>query len=119
LGAGDNYAEVDDAANDGDTSYNSSSTDGDEDYFEVEDIPTEYAGGAVLAAQLDVVARQTASGGCFLTPNIDGNDGDSSACSINYKTHSMLIVDAGGSPAAALTNADIDDMIVGYKLTVV
>jgi hypothetical protein len=114
---GENYAMVDEADNDGDTTYNSSDTLSDQDSFNAEDIPPEYAGSEILAAQVNVVARQTYPGGRYIEPYIDGRAGASVACSVDYKTHSHIIDETADSPPVALTESHINNMTIGYKIS--
>lgn len=114
-GYGDNFANVQDDACDGDTTFNMSSTPGDLDLFSMEDMPS----GTVLGVQVSLVARQDAGAARTIRPvwRIGGSNYNGSSISTagSYENHRQCY---DVSPATGIdwTASEINGAELGVEL---
>lgn len=120
--AGSNWQNVDDAAWNGDTDYNSALTSGLTDTFVTEDVPT--AGSTVYAVQMTLIARKTDAGVCTLAPVVRCADGSAvvadrvgtavpPATAYSFSEPQIYSLDPGTN--AAWTEAGFNAAEFGYK----
>jgi len=117
--AGSNYQNVDDAAPNGDTDYNSTATVNNEDTFAMGNLAT--ATGVVQGCELINYARKTDAGSAVLAPvlRISGVDyvGSDDALGTGYTYQSDQVYDVSPATGIPFTIAEINAIEAGYKKT--
>lgn len=116
--AGNNYANVDDATPDGDSTYNSSSSVGARDTYGFNALP-DIGASTIYGVQLNIVARKDASGarkirGMSRTggTNYFGGSVDVTTSYIDYRT----IWDRNPATAATWAQTEVDTMEFGVEI---
>lgn len=114
---GTNVGNVSEMFEDGDTSFNQSSTASQIDTFVLGDLPA--ASGSVLAAQVITVARQDAGAARTIAPvlRISGTDyaGTAVALSTSYQALAQ-VYDVSPATSTAWTISEVNGAEAGYKL---
>jgi hypothetical protein len=117
--AGSNYQNVDDAAPDGDTTYNSSATTNQLDTFAMGNLAT--ATGVVHGVELINSARKTDAGSSILAPvlRISATDyvGADDSLGTGYTYQSDQTYDVSPATGLPFTISEVNAFEVGYKKT--
>lgn len=111
----DNFANVEDDAGDGDSTFNMSSTPGDIDLFELEDMPS----GTVMGVQVNVLARQDAGAARTVRPvfriggvNYTGTSFNTGGSFGNF----MQVYDVSPATSSAWTASEVNGAELGVEL---
>jgi hypothetical protein len=115
---GANWQNVDDAAPNGDTDYNSTATVGATDTFTTQDAPV--VGGTLYGAQVVLSAKKTVAGTCSIAPVIRHAGTDYPGTAANPNTsYGFAVLPYGTNPGtgAAWTEAGFNAAEFGYKRT--
>jgi len=114
---GSNWQNVDDAAPNGDTDYNSDSTVGDRDSFVMGNLPGTVS--SVLGVQYTLVARKDDAGTRQIAPFVrissTDYDGTTVSLSTSYDTYRELR-ETSPATSTAWTTSEVDGMEFGYKV---
>jgi hypothetical protein len=114
--AGTNWEEISETAFDGDTSYNSTATDGDEDLFNMGTLSAVI--DEIVAVQLVSGAREADAGGHTFTQQlkIGGTDnaGATQALGTAYQFFSDIFP-VNPTTGVSWTLSDVNSMLIGYK----
>jgi hypothetical protein len=122
LNAGDNYVEVDEASQDGDTSYNSSSTVGNIDLFGMDNISNTI--NSVLATGINIAMKKTDGTNRLITDvirqggtNYSGQgDKANSGANISDYTYHTSIHETDPNTSVAWTEAGVNSAETGYEI---
>lgn len=111
-----NWQEVSEHAFDGDTSYNSTATNGDEDLFTMDTLPATIT--EIIAVQIVGGYRETDSAAHTLTQQLTTNSSDFAGASHVMTSSYQFVTDLfviNPDTAASWTLTEINTMLIGYK----
>jgi len=118
-GAGANYQNVDEQTHDSDATYNDGANVGDQDSYQMPDLPTP-AGTTIYGVKTQATVRKTDAGAmkCKLLTRAGTTDdlGDEIILSDSYTTHAKIL-ENNPDDLAAWQDADVNGMEVGVEIT--